>query len=255
MKKIPILILALALYLGACSTPAAVERVETDIPEAEVVNTPVAVTEVVSDASADAEEIFTPEIEPETDTSVNGLSAAEIEGLIFMREEEKLARDVYLTLYEQWNTAIFQNIAESESAHMNAVLTLLTQYEIEDPVGDKAIGEFQNDDLQTLYDQLVAQGSQSLSEAIKVGAAIEEIDILDLEEYIAQTDQADLIAVYENLVKGSRNHLRSFTETLTQQTGENYTPQYLSPEAYEAIVDPGLETGGQGNGNGNGNGQ
>ena len=177
------------------------------------------------------------------------LSAAEIDDLLFMREEEKLARDVYLTLYDQWNLSIFQNIAASESTHMDAILALLEIYGIDDPAAGKAIGEFTNPDLQALYDQLVAQGTQSLSAALKVGAAIEEIDILDLEERITQTENAEILAVYQSLLKGSRNHLRSFTKTLSQQTGEIYNPQYLSQEAYDAIVSSGVQSGRGSSGN------
>ena len=180
------------------------------------------------------------------------ISAPEIDGLLFMREEEKLARDVYLTLFNQWNLSIFKNIAASESAHMDAILTLLERYGIDDPAAGKDVGEFTNPELQALYDQLVSQGEQSLSAALKVGAAIEEIDIQDLEERIAQTEMADIIAVYENLLKGSRNHLRSFTRTLTQQTGETYIPQFLSQDAYDSIVQSGIESGVGNNGNRNG---
>jgi len=77
------------------------------------------------------------------------IGADEIEGLLFMREEEKLARDVYLTLYDQWNLSIFKNIAASESAHMDAILTLLERYGIDDPAAGKDVGEFTNPDLQT----------------------------------------------------------------------------------------------------------
>ena len=80
------------------------------------------------------------------------LSQAEIDGLMFMREEEKLARDVYLALYEYWNISIFNNIANSESTHMEAVLTLLKKYDLTDPASNKR-GEFVNSDLQNLYDQ------------------------------------------------------------------------------------------------------
>ena len=171
------------------------------------------------------------------------ISTPQIDGLLFMREEEKLARDVYLTLFDQWNLSIFKNIAASESTHMDAILALLDSYGIDDPAAGKAVGEFTDPDLQALYDQLVAQGSQSLSDALKVGAAIEEIDILDLEERIALTDMADIIVVYESLLKGSRNHLRSFTKTLAQQTGETYVPQYLSQDAYDVIVSTGVQSG------------
>ena len=53
------------------------------------------------------------------------ISDEEATGLIFMREEEKLARDVYLTLYDVWETAVFDNIASSEQTHMDAVLMLI----------------------------------------------------------------------------------------------------------------------------------
>ncbi|MEA3310094.1 MAG: DUF2202 domain-containing protein [Chloroflexota bacterium] len=165
-------------------------------------------------------------------------------GLIFMREEEKLARDVYLTLYEQWGLRIFTNIADAEQTHMDAVATQLERYELEDPTVGLEVGEFVNADLQALYDELVATGSRSLEEALNVGAAIEEIDILDLEEYLAEVEVPEIIRVYENLLSGSRNHLRAFTSTLSQQTGEIYLPQYLDQDAYAEIVG----TEGPGNG-------
>ncbi|MCD6291540.1 MAG: DUF2202 domain-containing protein [Anaerolineae bacterium] len=171
------------------------------------------------------------------------ISDTEAEGLAYMREEEKLARDVYLTLYQKWNLPIFQNIANSEQTHMDAVKALLDRYNLSDPAADKAVGEFTNPKLQDLYNQLVEEGNKSLESVLRVGAAIEEIDILDLEERIAQTDKADIQLVYENLMKGSRNHLRAFTSTLKEQTGATYQPQYLSQDAYDAIVNAPMERG------------
>ena len=176
------------------------------------------------------------------------LSIAEVEGLLFMREEEKLAKDVYLTLYEKWGMSIFQNIANAEQTHMDAVKTLIERYGLEDPAVASDIGVFTNSTLQDLYDQLVETGNQSLGDALRVGAAIEEIDILDLEEHIAHTDKADIQMVYDNLMKGSRNHLRSFVSTLKRQEGQTYEPQYLSQEAYDAIVSTPTEAGGEGRG-------
>ncbi len=176
------------------------------------------------------------------------LTDGEIASLLYMREEEKLAKDVYLTLYDQWGVRVFQNIANSEQTHMDAVKSLLDFYRLEDPAAGSAVGEFANADLQALYDQLIAQGAQSLGDALKVGAAIEEIDILDLEENLAEVESANIRTVYENLLKGSRNHLRSFTSTLSRQTGEVYEPQYMQDAAYQAIVGSTQETGGRGNG-------
>jgi hypothetical protein len=172
------------------------------------------------------------------------LSEDETAGLLFMREEEKLAHDVYMTLYDEWQLSIFQNIAGSEQTHTDAVLQLLTRYGLADPAAGLGAGEFADPALQSLYDQLVAQGSTSLEAALRVGAAIEEIDILDLEERIAQTDKADIQRVYQNLLAGSQNHLRSFVGTLERQTGTSYTPQYLTQTAYAAIMNG---TPGQGN--------
>lgn len=183
--------------------------------------------------------------------SSGDLSAEEAEALLFMREEEKLAHDVYLALYEQWGLQTFQNIASSEQAHTDSVKNLLERYGLDDPAAAQA-GVFTNPELQALYTELVARGSQSLAEAIKVGGAIEEIDILDLQERLTQTDNADIQQVFNNLLKGSTNHLQAFASVLQAQTGETYQPQYLSAEVYQTLL--GGMTGGQGRRGGNGQG-
>jgi hypothetical protein len=134
---------------------------------------------------------------------------------------------------------------------------LLDRYALTDPALDA--GKFTDPTLQALYDQLVAQGSVSLADALKVGAAIEEIDILDLQTRLAQTDNADIQQVYNNLMNASYSHLNAFSGALTQQTGEVYQPQYLSAEAYQAIAAGATGNGGShganGQGNSGGNGQ
>jgi hypothetical protein len=127
---------------------------------------------------------------------------------------------VYVTLYQQWGLSIFNNIANSEDRHENKIETLLDNYQISDPVGNNPIGVFVNPDLQQLYNNLVTQGSQSLTEALKVGVLIEETDIVDLQQRIAQTDNADIQQVYEKLLSGSNNHLSAFTSNLTGETGK-----------------------------------
>ena len=187
--------------------------------------------------------------------AATGLSAVEAEDLAYMREEEKLARDVYLTLNEQWNWAVFDNVAASESQHMESVAVLLERYGAADPASGNGTGEFTNPALQSLYDRLIAQGSQSLADALQVGATIEEVDIVDLETRTARTDHPDIAQVYENLLRGSRNHLRAFVSNREQQTGEEYVPQYLSLEEYQSIVDSSVERGGPGAGGGQGRGR
>jgi hypothetical protein len=192
-----------------------------------------------------------PGIENETLTllpAVSGdLDTNETAALLYMREEEKLAHDVYLKLSAMWGLPIFQNISQSEQTHTDAIKTLIERYNLTDPALP-AVGTFTNPDLQALYAELVTRGSQSLSEALKVGAAIEEIDILDLEKYLSQTDNADIQQVFTNLRSGSYNHLNAFITILNSQTGEAYQPQYLSSEAYQNIVESEGETAGNGGG-------
>ncbi|WP_457752916.1 DUF2202 domain-containing protein [Thermococcus sp.] len=174
---------------------------------------------------------------------VEELTQDEIDGILWMREEEKLARDVYLTLYEKWGLQIFYNIAmRSEQTHMDMVLALIEKYNLTDPVGDNGIGEFTNPEIQALYDKLVAEGSKSVEDAIKVGALIEEVDIKDLEEWLAKSDNEDIKFVYENLMMGSRNHLRAFVRTL-ENYGVTYQPQVLPWDQYEQIVNTPMEMG------------
>ncbi len=173
-----------------------------------------------------------------------------------MREEEKLAHDVYMALYELWGLPIFQNIATSELTNTEAVRTLLIKYNFPDPADVSMLGQFSNQDLQALYDQLVDLGSASLADALIVGTAVEEIDILDLEKYLAQTELSDITQVYESLLTGSHNHLRSFIATLERQTGETFQPQYLTLEASQEIISGSFEPGrggGQSGGKGPGN--
>lgn len=164
-----------------------------------------------------------------------------------MREEEKLARNVYLTLSTRWGLSIFQNTSQSDQTHTNVVKELIESYNLTDPALN-TVKVFANPDPQTLYNTLIDRGNQSLSDALQVGAAIGHIDILDLEKYLCQTDNTDIQQVFTNLKHGSYNHLSAFPATLYRQTGEIYQPQYLSPEVYQAI----LETLGDAIGNGGG---
>jgi hypothetical protein len=142
------------------------------------------------------------------------LSSQEKDGLIYMRLEEKLARDVYLTLGKTYKQKMFINIPESEQRHMDAVKTLLNKYEIVDPISNNGIGSFTNADFKKLYDDLVKKGQASFENAMLVGKEIEELDIKDLNERLEQTDNPDIKSVYENLKRGSENHLRAFTNHL-----------------------------------------
>lgn len=151
------------------------------------------------------------------------LTDDEAAGLLFMREEEKVARDVYLTLYDEWGLRVFSNIASSEQQHMDAILTLINLYGLTDPVGSNDVGVFTNPDLQALYDDLLAQGLESPAAAIEVGILIEQTDIADLQARLATTDNSNIERVYGNLLRGSQNHLAAFERTAVNATA-NPTP-------------------------------
>ncbi|MDD2880045.1 MAG: DUF2202 domain-containing protein [Rhodoferax sp.] len=173
---------------------------------------------------------------------VETLSEAEQESLAFMREEEKLAHDVYIQLDGLWRgyTKVFGNIANSESTHTESVLQLLVRYNLPDPTATLTAGVFQNTTLQNLYTQLLTAGSVSLVEGLKVGATIEEVDMIDINKALLAVDNQDITLVYQNLLKGSRNHLRSFVSTLAKQ-GVTYVPQYMVEADYLAIVTTPME--------------
>lgn len=162
------------------------------------------------------------------------ISQQEEESLVFLREEEKLAHDVYIYLYNLWGVKIFKNISDSEQTHTDSVLELLKKYNIEDPVKENEIGVFQNEILKEAYNTLTEKGSLSVIEAFKVGAYIEELDIKDIRDLYEKVDNADIELVFSNLEKGSVNHINSFLNQLIKY-GETYEPQILSVSELNAI--------------------
>lgn len=142
------------------------------------------------------------------------LTEAEEHHILYMREEEKLARDVYLTLYEFWGVEIFANISDSEQRHMDAIERLITRYGLVDPVVDDTVGIFTNHYFTGLYDDLVATGKNSLEEALNVGVSIEELDIADLDLALQETLMRAVRRVFKNLLNGSYNHLEAFQRAI-----------------------------------------
>jgi hypothetical protein len=147
---------------------------------------------------------------PQKLSSLVPLTDDEEATMIFIREEEKLARDVYIVMYETWGAPIFSNTSVAEQRHMDAVLRLLNRYEVADPVSNNPVGVFTDGDLQELYNKLVLQGQASVLDAYVVGKAIEEMDIQSLQEAIDETDKADLLKVYDRLQEASYSHLLAF---------------------------------------------
>ena len=159
--------------------------------------------------------------------------------LSHLREEEKVARDVYDALYQTWGMTSFDNISSAEQHHMDAVLQRILAYGLVDPAQPQP-GVFTDAGLQQLYDTLVGQGRQSQLDALMTGALIEEVDMQDLDEMTAATSNPALIDLYGKLHCGSRNHLRAFVRQI-ENRGLVYAAQVLSQEAVDQIVDTPME--------------
>lgn len=163
------------------------------------------------------------------------LSAAEKATLIRMYEEEKMAREVYEALNTNWQRQVFKNIAAAEEYHMTTVKMLAGKFGLQDQLPQNKTGVFADKSLQSMYDELVSQGSQSLEAALKAGARIEETDIADLEKAMAATSNADLKSTYRYLISASENHLRAFVGNLKRQ-GYTYKPQVLDQQRFNKII-------------------
>jgi len=180
--------------------------------------------------------------------------------LIFMREEEKLARDVYLTLGTMYpDSVIFGNIDDSEQTHTTAVKAMIEKYGLEDPNTNDNIGAFTGEDYGWYFTEkfnlLVERASISELEALYVGAFIEELDMMDINQcpgVIVETDNgiddvsecgriytdnSDVINLYASLLDGSDSHLAGYVKNIEKYIGEgNYQAQVLTQEQVDEIL-------------------
>ena len=165
------------------------------------------------------------------------LQQQEKDALLYMLEEEKLARDIYESLFTRWGGNPFDNIRNSEQIHMDRLKPLITTYQLTDPVAttNDEKGMFVDAHLQKIFDSLVSKGSSSYADALRVAAYVEELDILDLELRMKQTQQQDIITVYHCLLHASEHHLQAFTRHMKKQ-GMNYVPVLLDKTRFEAIM-------------------
>jgi hypothetical protein len=227
-----VLAAAVALTLSACTTSEDGGAVDTDpaIADEEL---------AVDDDGVSA--FAPPRDGSDLPAPVAELSAADEAALLFMREEERLALDVYEVLAETWGLPIFSNIAEAEATHTDAVRVLLERYDLDDPVPSRDAGEYADAELQAAYDEFVALGTRSLEDALRVGAMIEELDIADLRARSA--DAPDVAQVFDNLERGSRNHLRAFVGQL-EQRGFDHAATYLTQAEVDEILGGDIERGG-----------
>ena len=172
------------------------------------------------------------------------LSEQEKDAIIYMREEEKLARDVYDSMFNKWGGNPFANIRKSEQVHMNRMEQLINTYQLKDPVagnGDRP-GVFTDMLMKKYYQELIVLGSKSFPDALKAGGKIEELDIDDLEQRIGGTRKQDIILAYTFLRNASYNHLRAFVRRLKME-GINYEPEILSKESFDKIIAGGVPGG------------
>jgi hypothetical protein len=227
-------LITVSLMLAACSSGS--DSSDTTVP---------LVTSTTVAASSDTEGVtpITPNGLTATLSTVPAsasVSSADAAGLIWMREAEKLAHDVYMTLGNVWGSNVFSNISQAENTHVSAVGTLLDRYDIKDPITSSEVGVFTDPTFTKLYGELVATGSKSLVEAMTVGAVIEDLDIMDLQRLVSTSP--DIAIVYDALELGSRNHMRAFYRQL-QRLGADYTPTYISQAAFDAIIAGNMEQG------------
>jgi len=161
-------------------------------------------------------------------------SPREVQGILFIWEEEKAARDLYISLYNETNLSIFMDLVRSEQNHMDQAKSIIDKFGLQTPVPDVP-GKFENQTLKEIYNRLLAQGKLSHKEALLSAATFEEISIVDLEKEIAATNMEEIEVVYQGLLAGSRKHLRSYVMDL-QELEIQYNPQYLSPSEFEEIM-------------------
>jgi hypothetical protein len=236
---IAVLLLAIPVLSACTSSVGAVTDFEGLPLEAEQADVAMAET-VASNASAQTWETAS------LDNAGGGMSASEIAGLQYMREEEKLAHDLYAAFYEIWGIPIFSRIAASETTHTETVLHLLDRFGIEDPAHANAPGVFLDPSLQSLYDTLLAQAARSLDDALRAGALIEEVDIQDLVDRMAQTDESEIQRAYASLMVGSENHLSAFAQQVESRTGQPYVAQVLEASQLQQFLVSSPGRGGNG---------
>ena len=165
---------------------------------------------------------------------VESLNEAEEAGILQLREEEKLARDVYTLLEEKWGLSAFSQIKPSEQKHMDAVAKLINRYDLLDPA-QESIGSFENQKISSLFETLMTKGEQSEVDALQVGMTVEDIDIYDIDEILSKNDNQDIQVVFTNLRNGSIKHLQRFYTDL-KTLGGTYEPQYISQELFDQLT-------------------
>jgi hypothetical protein len=176
---------------------------------------PTACSEGIAGTDEALDELKSASAQPACCMATGTITAEEAAGLLFMYEEEKMARDVYAYFATKYTLPVFRNITKSEQVHMNVVKNLIVGFKVEDgDILEKGAGEFVNTELAELYTTLKAQGDASLKAALEVGVLIEEVDIEDLETQLLTVTNQSIKTVYTNLLAASKVHLKAFSSKL-----------------------------------------
>ncbi|HIP34154.1 MAG TPA: DUF2202 domain-containing protein [Bacteroidia bacterium] len=167
---------------------------------------------------------------------INELTESEKKAIIHMREEEKMARDIYRTLSKTTDSKVFVNIPISENKHMDVFHQLIDRYDLADPVIDEAnIGTFTDPEFTKLFNTLVEKGKLSDKDAYEAGLMVEDLNMYNLLKYSSETEKADLKLAYDTLFKQSRHHMAAFNRQL-EKVGGKYTPTYITMEQFEEAI-------------------
>lgn len=165
--------------------------------------------------------------------------------IAFSWNEEKMAKDLYLNLYDTlFSTGVevksLANVANnSEAQHQETMRALLEKYDLDisqvssetDSIpngydGDVLelilSGQFPMTAVQTMYDELMshAQNHSNLQQgALEAACMVEVVDVNDLNDSIQQANELgayELVVAFENLRAGSYNHYWAFNNALVQ---------------------------------------
>ena len=173
--------------------------------------------------------------------------------LEFMREEEKLARDVYMKLSAMYpKHRIFGKIDDSEQKHTDAVRAMINKYGLDDPNTNDNVGVFTGEDYGWYFTEkfnlLVERASLSELDALYVGAFIEELDMMDINQcpqVIVETDNgindvsecgkvytdnSDVNNLYASLLDGSDSHLEGYVRNIEKYIGKGNSPALVLPQ-------------------------
>lgn len=177
-------------------------------------------------------------------TTAQELNQDEIRDLRYTREEQKMALDLYQEFYMLYEHHVFDQVASSEENNMEKVRNLLDVYGLVDPItGIRELrGKFNNPTIQQHYDHFYALGIQSRTDALKVGAQVEEQDISHLQVQLSRTDNPLLQRTYEQLLKDSQKHLQAFVRNLEME-GQDYQATILSEERLKELLEDNIWEG------------